>query len=123
MINFKKELEKELKKYSKTLKDIKWVADTENGYRVPLDKFFKLAESFEYDNVFIKKGLPTINSNLMIGGRTWWLEREIKSVNDSLNIEYWRFNEYPLAKQPLLVKYDYEIFTDNVKRLSYVKSK
>ena len=89
-MNLLKETINVLKEKGKTPQDVEWVGVSDTGY-MSWDEFAKLADE-EYDNICCP---PIVNSQLVVVGKDWWLEREWE--NDPLDFisEWWKYKTLP----------------------------
>lgn len=90
-----------LKKYEKTVNDIKFISLKEKS--VDINQFLQIAKVTIYDNGF---GLPEIDESLMIVGDDWWLERH--SYDGTEWFEFKRLPSMPNEKIEVLAKVDLE---------------
>lgn len=70
MINFYDEIIKTLEKNNKAINDIVWIGTRK--YKVEKDKFLEDVKNLKYDKGY---GIATINMDLIIAGKDWYLER------------------------------------------------
>lgn len=90
MINFRQETLDKLKAHNKDLSDIDWVGNYDT--RVDIEEFLKTAD-LVYDDGY---GATFIDSDLLIVGKDWWLER-----HEYDGAEDWVFKQLPIKPKDL----------------------
>lgn len=93
MINFLKETMEDLDRCKKDFyADVLWIGTRDGSTKISHNDFLVMA-NFEYDNGF---GGAEINTNLVLVGKDWWLER-----GEYDGSEWWTFKQIPeLSSEP-----------------------
>lgn len=89
--NFLIELMKVLAENNKNVHDIKWVGTKD--YLLDIEDFYKHSD-FDYDSGY---GLEVINTDLLVVGDDWWLERATYDGS-----EWWEFKTLPVKPKAML---------------------
>lgn len=93
----------------KTTQDVKWVGSKDGEYSIDWDSFAIIAGDTNYDSGF---GTVYVNSDLVIVGSDWWLERYEYDGS-----EWWEFKKLPSMKIPALS------FNNVISLISFLKKK
>ena len=86
MANLLKETKEILERHSKTFDDILFVGDEATHSKMTVKEFLEHA-NFEYDDGY---GLEEINTNLILVGKDFWLERGTYDGS-----EWWEYKSMP----------------------------
>ena len=87
--NLLKETLMVLNRHDKTFDDVKWIGLEDGSKTINVDDFIKMADKIKYDIACYNN---SINTDLVIVGDTWWLERHEGSHDKP---EWWEFKELP----------------------------
>lgn len=90
MINFLQETKYILKKHNKTFDDVIFVADRFGGLRISPKEFIRRSENINYDNSDNSYGSEEINTDLIVVGKDFWLER-----HKCYGFERWKYKSVP----------------------------
>ena len=86
MANLLKETKEILEQNNKTFDDVLFVGDEEKNKKMTVKEFLEHA-NFEYDDGY---GLEEINTNLILVGKDFWLERGTYDGS-----EWWEYKSMP----------------------------